>query len=199
MLAFVFEQLLAGISTVKLVKVISCTNSGGISKVGTVVVQPMVNQMTGAGNPVPHGELFAVPYFRLQGGTSAVILDPNPGDIGMCGFCDRDSSLVRASGEVSNPGSGAMFDWSDGLYLGGFLNGTPEQYIAFSSTGIAVVSPTKIRLQAPEIDLTGLVNANGATISEAGEITDAAGVVLGTHPHSAVQPGGGESGPPVAG
>jgi len=199
MLAFVFDMLISQINTLKLVKVVSCTNAGGVAPVGTLVVQPLVNQMTPGGTPVPHDKLYAVPYFRLQGGTSAVILDPNPGDIGLCGFCDRDISNVKATKGQANPGSSSMFDWADGLYLGGFLNGTPEQYIAFSSAGIFIYSPTQITIQAPTINLTGTVDANGATISEAGEVTDAAGVVLGTHPHSLVQPGSGNSGPPVAG
>ena len=74
-----------------------------------------------------------------------------------------------------------------------------------NSNGIAVVSPTEITLQAPTVkisastavDITGPVNANGAEISTQGEITDALGVVLGTHVHSGVSSGTSDTGKPV--
>ena len=152
MLTFVIGQMMSKLCTATLVQVISCTNDGGISAVGTVTVQPLVNQMTGARIAVAHGPLYALPYFRLQGGTNAVILDPQADDIGVAVFASRDISAVKATKAQANPGSLRQYDWADGLYLGGFLNGVPSQYFAFSSTGIAIVSPTAIKLQAPSID-----------------------------------------------
>lgn len=197
MLAFVFELLLSRISTVKLVKVISCTNSGGVSPVGTVVVRPLVNQMTGAGQGVPHDNLYSVPYLRVQGGTNAVILDPEPGDIGACGFCDRDISLVKVTKDYANPGSPSMMDWADGLYFGGFLNGAPSQYVAFSAAGLALVSPTKISLSAPVVDIEATtsvtVNSPANTIEGGGTSID--GKPFLPHAHTGVQSGGSDSGP----
>jgi hypothetical protein len=45
------------------------------------------------------------------------------------------------------------------------LNGTPVQYVAFSSSGIDIVSPTRIRMSAPEIDLqaTNVVGITAGT------------------------------------
>lgn len=153
LIMFVVQQALAKLCTVTLVKVISCTNNGGASAVGYVDVKPLVNQMTGADEPVEHGIIYNIPYFRLQGGINAIIMDPVAGDIGMCAFASRDISSVKATKKVANPGSKRCFDFSDGLYFGGMLNGVPTQYIRHSSTGIDVVSPTKITLTAPEIDL----------------------------------------------
>lgn len=148
-----FWQLSAKINTMTVVKVQAVTNSGGVSAVGFVDVLPLVNQLDGKGKAVPHKTVYHLPYFRLQGGADAIILDPKVGDIGMAGFCNRDISSVKSAKKQSNPGSYRRFDMSDGLYFGGFLNGTPEQYIAFTEDGIKVVSPTKIIVQAPEIDL----------------------------------------------
>jgi hypothetical protein len=152
-LSFLVNQILATINTVTLVKIVGVTNNGGVSPVGFVDVQPLVNQVDGVGNATPHGVVYGLPYFRLQGGTNAIILDPQVGDIGMCGFASRDISSVKASKAQANPGSGRVFDMADGLYFGGVLNGTPTQYVAFSSSGIDIVSPTRIRMSAPEIDL----------------------------------------------
>lgn len=46
-----------------------------------------------------------------------------------------------------------QFDYADGIYIGGVLNGVPEQYIQYSDTGIHMHSPTKVRITAPEIEL----------------------------------------------
>lgn len=170
-LEFVIGQLLTQVQTATLVKVISCTNTGGVTPVGCVVVQPLVFQVSTM-RSVPHGEIYDVPYFRLQGGANAVILDPEPGDIGICVFASRDIANVKADpqGAVAaggaTPGSQAQFSWSDGLYLGGVLNGNPTQYIRFSPNGIEIVSPTKITLRAPtvEVDASTLFRVSAGTV-----------------------------------
>jgi hypothetical protein len=174
-LVFVIAQLLAKIQTATLVKVISCTNDGGLSPVGRVVVQPMVFQVSSL-QIEPHGEISDVPYFRLQGGANAVILDPEPNDIGICVFASRDIANIKADpqGAVAaggaTPGSAGQFDWADGLYVGGVLNGLPSQYVRFAAGLVEIVSPTKIRLAAPtvEVDASTLFKiAAGAIDAEA--------------------------------
>ncbi|CAM2143832.1 Oxidoreductase [Pararobbsia alpina] len=151
--AYLVWSILKKISGAKLVKVISCTNAGDLLPVGFVDVQPLVNQVDGWNNPVAHGTVYQLPYFRLQGGTNAVILDPQASDIGVAVVEDRDISSVKANKGTANPGSKRVFDLADGLYFGGFLNGTPSQYIQFAAAGINVVSPTKIALQAPLVEV----------------------------------------------
>ncbi|CAG4888016.1 Gp138 family membrane-puncturing spike protein [Paraburkholderia saeva] len=159
---FLIHSVLAMLSTAKLVRVEAVTNAGDLSPVGFVDVLPLVNQLDGEDNAVPHGVVHNIPYFRLQGGTNAVILDPQIGDIGLCIFADRDISAVKNAKEVANPGSKRRFDMADGLYLGGYLNGVPVQYIRFSAAGVDVVSPTKITLTAPlvEIDASTSLTVN---------------------------------------
>lgn len=170
-LSYLVNQILAQIQTVTLVKITAVTNNGGVSPVGFVDVQPLVNQVDGAGNATTHGVIYHIPYFRLQGGTNAIILDPQVGDIGMCGFASRDISAVKSSKAQANPGSGRTFNWSDGLYFGGMLNGTPVQYVAFSSSGIDIISPTRIRLSAPDIVLQATQNIG---LTAGAEITNSA-------------------------
>jgi hypothetical protein len=168
---FLILQVLATVSTAKLVQIQSVTNNGADSPVGFVDVLPMVNQLDGENNAVPHGVVHNIPYFRLQGGANAVILDPQVGDIGLCIFSDRDISAVKNTKAVSNPGSMRRFDMADGLYLGGYLNGTPQQYVAFSSSGIDIVSPTQIRMSAPNIVLQATQNIG---LTAGAEITNSA-------------------------
>ncbi|KAG0922750.1 hypothetical protein G6F31_019785 [Rhizopus arrhizus] len=71
----------------------------------------------------------------------------------MAAFGSRDLSAVKASKQQSNPGSWRTHDMADGLYFGGLLNGTPVQYVQFTAGGINVVSPSKVTVQAPNIEL----------------------------------------------
>jgi hypothetical protein len=162
-IAFVIQQILSKIQTATLVEVLACSNDGGLSPVGTVDVKPCVNQIDSAGNPYPHTTIFNVPYLRLFGGKNgnAIILDPQPGDIGVAVFASRDISSVKATQAAANPGSGRQYDFSDALYLGGMLNGgTPTQYIKFDPSGIVIVSPNEISEKAPSIQL-----GNGGTLN----------------------------------
>lgn len=201
-MVFVIAQLLAAMQTATVVKVISCTNSGGLEPVGRVTVQPMIMQFSSL-QLVPHGEIAEVPYMRVQGGTDAFILDPKPDDLGVCVFASRDISNLKADpqGAVAAggaaPGSRAQFDWADGLYLGGVLNGTPTQYVRFAAGLVEIVSPTKIRLAAPEIELAGAVaQTGGANSTFSGDVT-ANGISVHNHVHPGVTRGGSNTDPPT--
>lgn len=135
-----FAAAIAGVQTVSLVRVESCTNAGGIVPAGTVDVTVLVNIMSANRSAIPHGIISGLPYSRIQGGANAVIIDPQPGDIGIALFCSRDISIVKKTKARANPGSYRTFDWADGLYIGGLLNATPAQYIAFVA-GITMGTP----------------------------------------------------------
>ena len=180
-LLFVIAQELLKMQTATLVKVVACTNSGGLSTAGTVDVQPLINQMTGDRKAVPHGVVYGLPYLRVQGGANAVIMDPTPGDIGICVFANRDISAVVAKKGQANPGSLRIFDWSDGLYLGGVLNGTPTQYIQFEGGNVTIASTGTVTINASAIDLNGVLTINSKPFL--------------SHDHTGVQTGGGTSGP----
>ena len=201
-LLFVIEQALSKVQTASLVQVQACSNDGADSPVGTVDVVILVNQQNGQGNPTPHVTMYEMPYLRVQGGANAVIMDPQPGDIGIAVFASRDITKVKSTKAQANPGSFRMHDFSDGLYMGGVLNGQPSQYVQFTSAGVTIVSPTAITLQAPNIVLNGALQQAGgiATIAETlavtGDVT-ASGVSVKTHIHSGVTTGSGDTGVPV--
>jgi hypothetical protein len=152
-MAFVVQQAISKLQTATLVRVESCTNGGDLSPVGFVDVTPLVNQLDGQGNPTPHVTIHNLPYFRLQGGANGVIIDPQKGDIGMAAFASRDISKVKSTKRQSNPGSFRQYNFADGMYLGGMLNGTPTQYVQFSPDGIHIHSPTRIVIDAPDVQV----------------------------------------------
>lgn len=152
---FLIQQRLLKIRTVTLVQVKACTNGGELAASGTVDVQPLVNQMSGGRLSTPHDTVYKMLYQRDQGGGGAIILDPVANDIGVAVFCDRDISGVKSARGPANPGSFRTFNFADGIYLGGVLNGIPAQYLQFFAG---------ITLGAPMVQTTGnLAAGTGAT------------------------------------
>lgn len=214
---FAVQQALSKMQTATLVRIESCTNSGGLTPVGYVDVTPLVNQLDGAGNPTPHATIYNLPYVRLQGGANAIVMDPEKGDIGLCVFASRDISKIKTTKKQGNPGSRRQYAFADGMYLGGMLNGVPTQYVQFSSAGIRIHSPVLVKLDAPDIQLTadtlevvgatsttittptftvnGTTQFNGA-VTATDEITGN-GVALSMHVHGGVTPGGSNTGGPA--
>jgi hypothetical protein len=158
--------------------------TGNPPSIGTVDVQPLVQTVDGSGKLWNLGVTYGVPFCRPQSGGNAIVMDPAVGDIGLAVACDRDISSVLAAAGLAGPGSGRTHDISDLVYVFSLLSAQEvTQYILVNANGISIVSPGTIALQGAQINLTGPINANGATISDAGEITNAAGIVVGTHQH----------------
>lgn len=213
-LEFFISQFVNRIWTSTIVVVTSVSNTGNLAGAGTVSIQPLVGQIDSAGKVYPFNTpVYDVPYFRVQGGADAMILDPKNGDIGIAIFASRDITVAKNTKAASPPGSDRKFDISDAFYLGGILNGTPNQYVRFSATGIELVSPTKVTISAPvaEIDapsiiLNGAVSQGSGSNAGAATFTNGATtpmdfvagtISLKTHKHSGVQTGSGNSGNPV--
>jgi hypothetical protein len=150
-LRFAIDQAMLTLNTSLPVRVLS-VQASGVAPVGFVSIQILVDQVTGNDMTVPHGEIPNVPYIRLQGGANAVIIDPQVGDIGLACFASRDISAVKSARQTAPPGSRRAHDFSDAMYIGGLLNGTPTQYIHFTDGGILLYSPVKTRVEAPVIE-----------------------------------------------
>lgn len=212
-IAFVARQLMNRLDIMKLVKVTKVTGGGAtLGAAGTVDVELLVNQIDSAGNAVASGTVYGLPYFRLQGGKNAVIMEPKVDDIGFVICADRDISAVKSSKKKSTPGSFRKFSVSDGVYIGGILNGTPEQAVIFGDDFIKVVDKTGnvVEMKSTGIELTpsgvlpvkvngnlvvtgnlllgGNIRANpdgtyAGNIVTSGQVT-AAGIGLTTHHHT---------------
>jgi len=168
---FMIKQILAKCNTAELVKVTACRkieepSTDPLLLAGAVDVQPMVKLVNGDNESVERGIIYNLPYFRLQGGISSIKIDPAINDIGLAVFCARDISKVKATQEISAPGSWGRFSLSDGLYIGGFLNMKVPvtQYIEFTETGINIVCPTTMTITCPLVNVVGTLQMNGDTV-----------------------------------
>ena len=108
--------------------------------------------------------------------------------------------MLNGNKVAVNPGSNRRYDMSDGLYIGGVLNGTPSQFVEFSSSGITVTSPSKVTINAPSVvmnttelqvsgDIIDNFSSNSHTVAQMRSIYD-------SHVHGGVQPGSGNTGGP---
>jgi hypothetical protein len=170
---------LAKVETATIVKVVS-VSGGGLGPVGFLDCVPQVARVDGANRSYSRGTLHNLPYLRLQGGANAVIIDPQPGDLGIAVFSSRDISSVKNNRGPSNPGSLRRFSASDGMYLGGILNGVPTQYVSFGTDGIHIHAAT-IFLEG-NIQHNGTFNSNGHDIGSDHRHTASGGAGVGGPP-----------------
>lgn len=186
-ITFIVRQMMARMSTMKLVRVTAVHSNGAVAAAGTVDVMPLVNQIDGSGNATPQGQVYGLPWYRLQGGANAVICDPQVGDIGYVVCSDRDISSVKANRAQSNPGSFRKFDVADGIYVGGCLSAAPDQYLIFTSSGIKIADKNGnvIETKSDGVHVTGTlfatnIQASGSVIAGSGSGDQ---VSLQTHKH----------------
>ncbi|WP_220703645.1 phage baseplate protein [Citrobacter braakii] len=177
-LKFTFERLLSGAFFIELVKIQAVR---GVAPNLVVDAIPLVTRTDQSGAMIQNSTIFNIPVFRLQRGSSAIIMNPVVGDIGMIAICDRDTTLVRANRKESVPGSGRKHSKSDALYLGGFLNDQPTQFIEFADGAINITTPNPVNITcskanviAPDgVDMTTpLLHIIGGGIKADKDITD---------------------------
>lgn len=190
-LRFLVRQMMNGMATATLVEVVSADAS-----TKTVNVKPMVKQIDGAGNTIDHGTIHNIPYFTIRGGAAAIKLTPRAGDIGMVAFCHSDISGVKETGTASAPSTRRRFDWSDGLYFGGFLSrSTPTTFIEVDpDTGVTITSPAGITING-DVQHSGNWTTTGTITGETDVVGN--GTSLHSHKHGGVQTGSSQTGSPV--
>lgn len=177
------RQFMGAKSFCTIVRVVSVTASDGGSA-GFVDIIPLVTMLDGAGNVVQPTTIYNAPFSRLQGGSSAIVIDPTVGDLGIALFADRDISSVKMSKKSSPPGSRRRNSSADAIYLGGLLNGTPSQYIRFINGGSGI-----------EIKSPGIVDINGLKVLSDGRLQLVDGSIVDKHTHGGVESGGSNTSP----
>ena len=169
---FIIQQLISNIHTMIPVKVISVSiPTNTLAPIGRCSVRPLVQQVDGNNNVYGRGQIINVPYLRVQGGKNAVVIDPVVGDVGLCGFCERDISMVKRTGAEAAPNTRRQYSLNDAVYMFTMMSGMPEQYIHFKDSGIDIKS-------------TGDININGLVIKPNGQLVLSNGVIVDTHVHS---------------
>ncbi|WAH52624.1 oxidoreductase [Pseudescherichia vulneris] len=209
---FVMETFLSGKAFITLA-LVKATYPGENEAMSFVDVQPMVHGTSGSGGLVERGTIFNVPVWRLQRGSSAIIMDPVVGDIGWIACCDEDIRNVKKTSSLALPASSRKHSYGDAIYMGGLLNSSPNQYVKFSDSGIDITSPldvnvngpnvainasAKASINSPVIELNGAVTQGkgnnggnavfGGSVTATGEV-QGKGVNLSTHVHGGVESG----------
>jgi len=173
---YVITKLLRGVHTCQLVKIMAVQSVS--DRVGFVTVQPLVQDVDTKGVVLAQTPIYNVPFLRYQGGSSAVILDPVAGDIGIALFSEDDITNVKQTLAQGAAPTDRMHSTADALYIGGVLNPAATQYVQFQpgGAGIKIVSPGSITLQAgTSVALTAGTTAH---ITAPGGLTIDANVVL---------------------
>ena len=180
---YIINNLIANIHTMMPVKILSVTvPPDSLAPIGRCEVLPLVQQIDGSNNVYPMGKIVNVPYLRVQGGKNAIVIDPQVGDVGLCGFCERDISIVKRTGELSAPDTRRKYDINSAVYMFTMMSGTPTQYIHFLENGI-------------NIKTTGDLNINGLIIKADGTLITKDGDTVDKHNHGGVQSGGSNTSP----
>lgn len=173
-MSFLIAQMLGRISTATPVKVMAVYPAavGDLTAtLGTVDVLPLVNQQDGAGKITKHQTVYGISYSRIQGGKSAIIMDPKVGDRGWLISASRDISSVKANRDQANPGSRRRFSLSDGMFVGGLLNDAPTNYIQVDDVlGVVINTPKDLKITvagtvtvtAPNTIINSAVVINGS-------------------------------------
>ena len=172
---FIAKSIMNGMITTAVVKVIAVHVTGNL-KIGTVDVQPAINQTDNAMTGYAHGTIYGLPYSRVQGGVNAIICDPAVGDMGFIVCAINDISVAKATQDIANPGSRRKFDWADGIYVGACIpTVTPTRYIEFMTNGIKITGPSgdTITVQADTVNvISNAVNLGGTGGAKVARVGD---------------------------
>lgn len=163
-LDFIVKQTIRGlVNTAIPVLVVNCNAGGTGGAAGYVDIKPLICQTDAVGNILAPAVIYHVPYFRLQSGIAAVVIDPVPGDIGLAVFAQSDSSALpqKASAPVQ-PGSWRCYDQADAFYIGGFLNKAPSAWVEITQSGVInIKAGGGINIDAPNVTITGDMISGG--------------------------------------
>ena len=143
--------------------IITAVQAGDTNAAGYVDARPLVAQIDAWGNSLPMAAIHHLPYFRLQSGRAAVVLDPAVGDIGLAVFAQSDCSNVKqGANQTVQPGSWRKFDQADGFYVGGFLNKSVDTFVRLAQDGsITIKAPGNVTIDAPTVTYTGDIICGG--------------------------------------
>ena len=135
-----FNSLITNVNTAMPCKVVAIEKQEqrGVNIVGFVDIQLMIEQTNGQKKGNETAIVCNVPYVRIQGGTNAVIIDPEINDLGVAIFASRDITNFKEARRQTPPATWRKFSISDAIYIGGVRNQKPVKYIHFRNDGIEI-------------------------------------------------------------
>lgn len=164
-----FNSLITNINTAIPCKVVAIEKQEqrGVNIVGFVDIQLMIEQTNGQKKGNETAIICNVPYIRIQGGTNAVIIDPEINDLGVAIFASRDITNFKEARRQTPPATWRKFSISDAIYIGGIRNQKPVQYIHFRNDGIEIYSPKRVHITTPTV----LIDSDNTTINTSAKTT----------------------------
>lgn len=142
-------------------------------RVGFVDVLPLLEETDTNDAVIEQSLIYNVPFLRVQGGQSAVVLDPAEGDIGLAVFAERDATALATTLQAGPAATKRAYSSADGFYFGGFLNGPPTQWVKFlaGAAGIDIHTPGDLTLSA--VGAITLTSGGATTINAASFVVNA--------------------------
>ena len=164
-----FNSLITNVNTAMPCKVVAIEKQEqrGVNIVGFVDIQLMIEQTNGQKKGNETAIVCNVPYVRIQGGTNAVIIDPEINDLGVAIFSSRDITNFKEARRQTPPATWRKFSISDAIYIGGIRNQKPVQYIHFRNDGIEIYSPKRVHITTPTV----LIDSDNTTINTSAKTT----------------------------
>lgn len=164
-----FNSLITNVNTAIPCKVVAIEKpeQRGVNIVGFVDIQLMIEQTNGQKKGNETAIVCNVPYVRIQGGTNAVIIDPEINDLGVAIFASRDITNFKEARRQTPPATWRKFSISDAIYIGGIRNQKPVQYIHFRNDGIEIYSPKRVHITTPTV----LIDSDNTTINTSAKTT----------------------------
>lgn len=164
-----FNSLITNVNTAMPCKVVAIEKQEqrGVNIVGFVDIQLMIEQTNGQKKGNETAIICNVPYVRIQGGTNAVIIDPEINDLGVAIFASRDITNFKEARRQTPPATWRKFSISDAIYIGGIRNQKPVQYIHFRNDGIEIYSPKRVHITTPTV----LIDSDNTTINTSAKTT----------------------------
>ena len=100
-----FNSLITNVNTAIPCKVVAIEKQEqrGVNIVGFVDIQLMIEQTNGQKKGNETAIICNVPYIRIQGGTNAVIIDPEINDLGVAIFASRDITNFKEARRQTPP------------------------------------------------------------------------------------------------
>lgn len=203
-LSYMIETQVKGLINTALPVRVDSVDGNGVGPVGYVSATPLITQKDGDGNSLAPQQIPRLPYTRIQGGTAALIIDPQPGDIGIAIFAQQDiSGLTNSASTPVTPGSFRSFDVSDGIYIGGILNSEPQIYIELKNDNTAkIYASSSITLESENVTVNASMTTINGDMTINGQLTTTGdqigeGISLKNHKHGDVQSGTNQTSPPL--
>lgn len=173
----------------------------------TATVRALIAVLTTTGQAVPRASIAKVPVLAFGGGGFVINFPLKKGDKGWIEANDRDISLFMQASAESTPNTVRLHSFEDSRFIPDMFAafdladvGDDEMTIQHESGGAAItISPTRIRMKAPEVTIdTGQFTVNGPShlngnIEAFGTILSNGVPVDDTHTHGGVQTGGGNT------